>query len=619
MPELVTIPAFRLLICCLLGYGVAHYMDLTHSDSVLLACCLVGFIGCLTHYLLRKPGMSSPYATLVFCLLLVFSFVIRYSIKETGKIDFEDLSTLDKFHLNFLESSQKGQVFEHTFYLNSRTLKYKKVLLYSKEKILWKCGDNIEFRGQLREFEKPVFKDQFDYSKYMENNGIVASGFINKGEFTLLCNTIGLREWPFLFKDRLLQSINKNIKNTNIKAIAQSLILGHKKNLNKALRKKFVENGVMHVLAISGMHMGVLAGLILFLLRKLLPYRKQKPLVLLITIGLLSAYCAITGFPASAVRALVMISLFLIGKTIMVSQSSFNIIFFTALVMLIYDPNLMFDIGFQLSFMAVLSIVYFYPILTSFMSFENEILRIIWSLVSVGVSAQIGTFGISLYYFDTFSPWFWLLGIPASILSSLGMVLGMLMFFAEVISSIAAYYFGVLLEGILQFFLYILDIAYSLSWHHFENIFWTNLNLCLYYSAAISLAYYFHTRSFRTLVLSLTFILTISIVQLNDRLKKNTAIEICELNIDAKKAFEIHYNNTAVLINPDLLPTSEISLCLKTRRKRNRIKRHINLPMNKEISVNQFLSFRNNKIYLRPNTKFNYIRGYEVRKIMTNS
>ena len=189
-------------------------------------------------------------------------------------------------------------------------------------------------------------------------------------------------------------------------AVVAAMALGDKSALTHEIRDTYSVSGASHVLALSGLHLGIIYGLLWLLL----PHRRWPAVsqtVILIAIWL---YVLLVGMPVSVVRSAVMLTVYGILSIAHRNKMSVNALAFTAIVMLLWNPEWLFDIGFQLSFMAVLAILLFVPVFEDMFSAqylqEHRWIRRIWGLVAVSVSAQIGVAPLIAYYFGRLSTYF---------------------------------------------------------------------------------------------------------------------------------------------------------------------------------------------------------------------
>lgn len=225
--------------------------------------------------------------------------------------------------------------------------------------------------------------------------------------------------WAREEQQRLLEPIAKLNLTDEEKSVLATITVGYRQAMNREVRNRFSATGVAHILAVSGFHVAIVCGFLSFLLSFLPRKGLGKWLRYLLTIVLLWTFVAVTGFAASAVRAGLMLTLFLTGLLLGRLTERYNILAASAFCMLVYEPLYLFDIGFQLSYLAVFSILYFQPRLQRLIEIRNPFLLTPWSWITVTVSAQMGTTFLCLYYFGRFSTVFLLTNLPLTLLATL--------------------------------------------------------------------------------------------------------------------------------------------------------------------------------------------------------
>ena len=274
----------------------------------------------------------------------------------------------------------------------------KEVLLYLPKdslSVLLKPGDELLFRAKVEE----------NYARYLYYDGISGTAYVPANAWTKIeseglddwkTSALGIREW-------LIGKYRQWGIGEEQMPVLSALTLGHKGDLDKETREAYSVAGIAHVLALSGMHIGI----IWFLLRWL-----KGGLV----IPLLWAFAFIVGLEPSVVRAVVMCMLMELGRLSGSKVFSMNTLSVAAFFMLLYNPFYLFDVGFQLSFVAVASILLFYPVLFPLFSFKNKWARWTWGILCVSMAAQLGTAPLVMYYFSNFSVYFLITNLAASVL-----------------------------------------------------------------------------------------------------------------------------------------------------------------------------------------------------------
>ena len=327
-------------------------------------------------------------------LPLVFSFLIliffsRLSINE--ECDFPRNTYLVKKVLKTKKGNQSLLLSGHNSVLANVKLNNKQPFLFS--------GDIISINKSLSPIQAPLTLNGFNYSKYLLDKGVEYVVDVKSAELDLVVRD-SLSAYYFAQKIKywLIQKIMsyKEVR-LGVRGVLTALLLGDKSNLLKEDKSLFRETGVVHVLAISGLHVGVFYLTLSFLFVKILRFRNL--LSVIVIVFLLFGYAFITGLSPSVVRATIMFSLIQLGKGFNKEVSTLNIVFFTGALMLFWDPTLIYNVGFQLSFSAVIGIVI--TVNHSFLSglVANKYLSWFWTLLLVNLSAFLFTAPVLSYHF----------------------------------------------------------------------------------------------------------------------------------------------------------------------------------------------------------------------------
>lgn len=219
-------------------------------------------------------------------------------------------------------------------------------------------------------------------------------------------------------QERLLKPFDTLHLSEEEKSVLATITLGHRKGMDQEVKRSFSVTGVAHLLAVSGFHVAIVCGFLSLFLSFLPKSAFYKWLKYLLTISLLWCFVVITGFAASAIRAGLMLTLYLTGRTLRRRTDGYNTLAASAFCMLAFDPFYLFDIGFQLSYLAVLSILYLQPRLQGLIEVRNPLIAAPWSWITVTLAAQAGTTLLCLYYFRQFSLVFLCTNLPLTFLAT---------------------------------------------------------------------------------------------------------------------------------------------------------------------------------------------------------
>lgn len=296
-----------------------------------------------------------------------------------------------------------------------------------------KASKGIEVGNKIKFFQTPkVLQNsfnphQFDYSKYLQNQNVFYEVKLKETDFIAVSPDKNYYHYIHFIKSKLLKSYPiESFKSDNYNLL-MALLFGEKTELSKEVSNNYTQAGIVHILAISGLHIALIYGIVLWLTKPLQRLRKGKVYVFLISLSVLWFYAVLAGFSASIVRAAVMFSIIAFAKILNRQSNIYNALALSALILLCYNPNYLFDVGFQLSFAAVLSIVVFQPFVRKYSYSKYYLVRETKSLLLISLVAQIGVLPLTLYYFGQFPLLFLLANLIAIPLSSIILVLGLIL------------------------------------------------------------------------------------------------------------------------------------------------------------------------------------------------
>lgn len=313
-----------------------------------------------------------------------------------------------------------------------------------------KYGHELIVRSQIDRVVPQGNPIEFNYQRYLRFHNILFRGFVRSGDWEQLSNgQPGVFGWFYDLRSSLITKFKEAQIDGDALSVASALILGYRAELDRELMAAYAGAGATHVLAVSGLHVGIVYVIINTLLRFMDRHKYLKWLKTLLLISILFGYAALTGLSASVFRAATMFAFVAIGKAFSRSTNIYNTLAASAFCLILYDPMIVMQVGFQLSYAAVFGIVLIQPRLFELIAFENRFLDWAWSITCVSVAAQIATFPLGLLYFHQFPNLFLvsnLLVIPAAaIILYLGFSLFLFSFWKPTLL-----FFGFLLETIIE-------------------------------------------------------------------------------------------------------------------------------------------------------------------------
>ncbi len=313
-------------------------------------------------------------------------------------------------------------------------------------------GDLLICKAKISAIQAPLNPMAFDYSQYLHLKNIDYQAFLADHEWQVLDSLQGnpLLNQAFKMRGAFLNILKNYLPGKNEFAVGSALILGYKEELDEEIKAAYANTGAMHVLAVSGLHVGMIWGIVAMLLgwvRWRHPAWKWMKTFLII--ACLWAFALITGASPSVLRAATMFSFVLFGTSLGRSVNIYNTLAASAFCLLVINPFLIKEVGFQLSYFAVVGIVYFQPKVYRLWYIENKVGNFLWKLTAVAIAAQVTTFPLSLYYFHQFPLYFWLSGMIVIPFAFLILGGGVFLLLIHTLIPFLGKFFGMLLYGVI--------------------------------------------------------------------------------------------------------------------------------------------------------------------------
>lgn len=434
--KLLNFTIIKLTICLiigiLIGYFIPECQNYAMLASIILSIVLftvlliankplkttIGF-GLLSYFTLITIGIASvtihnqkrfaSHYSHHFDEIKDSTTTISFSIREVLKSGRYN----DKYVINILE-------------INAKTVNGKSLLNITLDSLnpSLKIDEVYKTNIQFKPLTPPLNPNQFDYKTYLEKQYIYHQIFTNSEK---LFKTNSKRNTIFGWADNIRQHINSKLKPYHFKpdelAVINALLLGQRQDLSEDVYTSYVNAGAIHILAVSGLHVGILLILLSFLLKPLEQLKNGRFIKMIILIALLWSFAIIAGLSASVTRAVTMFSIVAIALHLKRPTNIYNTLAISIFIILLFKPLFLFDVGFQLSYLAVFAIVAIDPLLYKLVQTKVWVLDKLWHTLTVTLSAQFGIIPISLFYFHQFPSLFFISNLV--IIPILGIILGM--------------------------------------------------------------------------------------------------------------------------------------------------------------------------------------------------
>ncbi len=288
---------------------------------------------------------------------------------------------------------------------------------------LLKVDDILISKTNFNEISTPLNPHQFDYKNYLSKQHIYHQLKVTNRELLKIDST---KHTFFGYAALLRDNVNKKLNEYNFKdserSIINALLLGQRQDISKEIYDSYTQAGVIHILAVSGLHVGIILLLLNFIFKPLDYFKKGNYIKIIIVLVLLWSYAIIAGLSASVIRAVTMFSIVAVAMHLKRPTNIYNTLAISMFLLLLFKPTFIFAVGFQLSYLAVLAIVVIQPLIYNLWHPKYKISDFFWKIFTVTLAAQVGVIPISLYYFHQFPGLFFISNLL--IIPCLSLILG---------------------------------------------------------------------------------------------------------------------------------------------------------------------------------------------------
>ncbi len=254
----------------------------------------------------------------------------------------------------------------------------------------------------------PLNPGEVDFSAILARKGFWHRSFFDFSDILILRRQMdpGYREYVWLFRDKLIRKYQAYFPEAATASFLSALILGARSALDREVVDVYSKTGTMHVLSVSGMHVGIVFVVLVYLLRFMDRHPALRLVRALLVIALVWGYALLTGLSSAVMRAAAMLSFMVIGKATGRPINAYNTLAASAFLLLVYDPMFLLDAGFELSYLAVFGLIAFYPSINRWGAGRGKWMDQLWSGVAVSIAAQLATTPASIFYFHRFPVYF---------------------------------------------------------------------------------------------------------------------------------------------------------------------------------------------------------------------
>lgn len=339
-----------------------------------------------------------------------------------------------------LKTKLKPNAYNYRYYAQVKSIDNQKssgIILIGINKQLYssepQIGTNYEVYSKIIPNSIPKNPSQFDYGKYLKKQQVYAQIYTDTTNIRKLKTEKTLYYYTYKIRNRILDQLKNSGFAEEELTVLHALILGQQQDISPEILEAYQFAGAVHILSVSGLHVAYIYLFLNFVLKFIPNHKKGKLLKLLVLLFSLWGFALLAGMAPAIVRAVTMFSFVAVGQFLSRGTNVLYTLLVSMLLILLWNPSFLFDVGFQLSYLALFFIVWAKPVFDRFFQPKNRAMKYIWDVATVSLAAQIGVLPLSLYYFNQFPTLFiitnLLVLLPLSVFMIYGVVLSILAFF----------------------------------------------------------------------------------------------------------------------------------------------------------------------------------------------
>lgn len=526
-------PIVKFTLCLVAGIIIGTFYDITLKVSLIISACFL-FLLLVSYIVSRKSFKRTIWFGLVAYLTMASLGVSIKNLHNQQNLQKHysnnfpiQNSDLHIVHLTLVETLKPNKTFNryvaNVSKINSSYLIGKVLLNVKKDSSLapLHAGTRLILKTSLQALYPPQNPHQFNYKKYLNNQNIYAQIYTDSSSlYAASTKTNSILEYA----DKIRRTVTTQLENYHFKpnemAIIKALFLGQRQDISNELRQQYVNAGAIHILAISGLHVGIILCVLNYLFGFLQRLRHGYLIKTIVLLILLWTFAIIAGLSPSVLRAVSMFSAVAIAMNLKRPYNIYNTLAISAFVLLLFNPNFLFEVGFQLSYLAVIGIVSIQPLLFNSLKTKYWIINKVLVLLTVSVAAQIGVLPLSLFYFHQFPGLFFLSNVV--VIPFLGIILScgfivIIMALLNIPYNLLVLVFETLITWMNKFFNWVsLQEAFI-----FKDISFTFVMVISAYILIISAVKFYSNANYKKLVLVLCSILVLQAIYLYNDFSNN--------------------------------------------------------------------------------------------------
>jgi competence protein ComEC len=626
--KLSHLPLLRIALSLIAGIFFFNLIPIPFY-VILISSVLILLLVYVSHFTINNPLLKRYNAALIYiCIFIIGGLMIankQYNCQEHHFSNFKPefakgiiVKPLEEKDKSYKTVISLQKYIDST---NTETNTDGNLLVYiQKDSALQnlEIGDEILFRCNYKSVDTPKNPGQFDYKNYLQYKSIYQQQYIAISEITVT------EKHKSLFVKRISNDIGKNIQSILKKyipkqenfALADGILLGHRADIDVELYNAFAYTGILHILSVSGLHVGIIYGMLVFLLSFIKDKNKKIKIIKFIFIFCcIWIFTFVTGFSAACVRAAILFSLLNFGKLSKEHVNNLNLLAGAALLQILIDPNSVFDIGFQLSYLAMLGLFIFYKPIYALIYHPNKLIDRTWQLWSASIAAQLFTVPLSIYYFGNFPTYFLLANIFAIPLSAiiLWMSVGLAIF--SFISPVAKL-IGWFDSFVISVFIKLTYFFSNLPLGKLNNLFISEGQLFILLIAILCLTAFVIKQKAKYLIICLSLFLITIVISFGYNIKQLKKQELVLYSVPKNFVVAINNNGMQTIYSTDSLTEKTFTYSIKNSYRAFRINKYESFLLNDSLKTNDVI--KDKDLLFVQNHSFYFLNKKNTRKVFSN-
>lgn len=561
-------PLIKITIGFIIGLIAAYYISISANFAFVFILIVFGIVLLANKFTVASTKRNFVFETAILLLSFAVGIVVLVTHTDSNRKNnysnhptvYEKANWIEVVVREKLKSSpQNNRYIAYVQKINNQSLEGKILITIPKSNNAKEIvvGHRLRFKTKLIKTEKPKNPNQFDYSAYLKNKQIYAQAYVNP-EAIFYHKTLSKDIWYYTSKLRttIVTHLEQSGFDKKALPVAMALLLGQQQDIDPNITKDYQYAGAVHILSVSGLHIGFIVLFINFLMRPIPNTQKGRFLKLSISLVSLALFGILAGLAPSVVRSITMFSFVAVGHYWRRSTNIYHTLVVSIFLILLFQPYFLFDVGFQLSYAALFFIVWLQPMLANYWTPKNKILQFFWDIITVSFAAQLGTLPLSVYYFHQFPGLFFVTNLLVLPLVSVIMLLGVMVMTIATITSLPIWCIKPLEWGILLMNSIIHWVA-SFESFIFNNIPSTFYLMIASYFFLIALVLWWKKNSFTRITFFLSSIIIFQLVLIKNKLDYGSNKEWVVLNASRKTIICQRIGNEIEVIS-NAIPNSEI-------------------------------------------------------------